>query len=234
MTICIARLAASSIDFGIRYIHTKPHIRTFHLFVMYPHFICQFNFFFFFFQCLTIFHFIINLRGKKGRVAVQMIANWHTVTHFCYSILFSAIVFEKIACYAIAKSNQLENLCMWWQVDDRGGIKKYRYSIEPTWKTVILSRLQKNLCMYRNADDRRAQMHSTITSLKSIKAHIDCGLTEHQRFISSSLSNCHRVNDDKEHANNSTLNEIKKSWFHWKFHRVWRALRGFITHSLRT
>lgn len=52
-----------------------------------------------------------------------------------------------------------------------------------------------------------------IDSQKSIKAHIDCGLTEHQRFISSSLSNCHRVNDDnnKEHAVNDNNNNKKKA-----------------------
>lgn len=72
---------------------------------------------------------------------------------------------------------------------------------------MILPRLQ--IC--RNADDRDANAFSSFDNPKSIKAHIDWGLTEHQRFISSSLSNCHRVNDDnnKEHTDNNNNNNEK-------------------------
>lgn len=79
--------------------------------------------------------------------------------------------------------------CMRWQVDKK---MLNRIIMESSDFDETAS-----LCAWNEADsgEEQQQLHS-IDNFKSIKAHIYYGLTEHQRFISSSLSSCHRVNDE--------------------------------------
>lgn len=84
--------------------------------------------------------------------------------------------------------------------------------------------VEKNLCAKMQTTNVvfTVGLHSIDKSLYTIYD----GLTEHQRFMSSSLSSCHRVNDEKSKVKNNRTNThtcryhsncIERREQHWAF-----------------